>query len=218
MEEINLYDLMRFYAKKWLVIASGAVIGAIIGIIFTFYVQQPLYKSSATILLVGTNRTSASQESVVTNNYVELFKSHRVLDPVIARQGYDGGFNSLVSNTTAQNAKNTDIINVSIGTSNAKTSQALLADAIQEFSKQAKELYGDNSVRISIVDAANEPRGASNIKPVQQIGLATVGGAVIAIVGLFFMYDYKNSQSVKKTRATTSDKSTAKKKKPATKK
>ena len=58
MEEINLYDLLRFYAKKWLTIASFAIAGAIIGVIFTYYIQQPLYKSSATVLLVGTNRTS----------------------------------------------------------------------------------------------------------------------------------------------------------------
>ena len=67
MEEINLYDLLRFYAKKWLTIASFAIAGAIIGVIFTYYIQQPLYKSSATVLLVGTNRTSG-QESVVLNN------------------------------------------------------------------------------------------------------------------------------------------------------
>ena len=88
MEEINLYDLLRFYAKKWLTIASFAIAGAIIGVIFTYYIQQPLYKSSATVLLVGTNRTSG-QESVVLNNYVKLFTSRRVLTPVIDKHDYD---------------------------------------------------------------------------------------------------------------------------------
>ena len=216
MEEINLYDLLRFYAKKWLTIASFAIAGAIIGVIFTYYIQQPLYKSSATVLLVGTNRTSC-QESVVLNNYVKLFNSRRVLTPVIAKHDYDKSFDSLVANTTAENTKNTDFISLSMSTTDAKTSKVMLESAIQEFGKQAKELYGDNSVRISIVDAANTPTGSTNVKPLQQIGIATVALTALSIIGLFFVYDYKHSQLVKAANA----KPAAKKKptkKPAPKK
>ena len=200
MEEINLYDLLRFYAKKWLTIASFAIAGAIIGVIFTYYIQQPLYKSSATVLLVGTNRTSG-QESVVLNNYVKLFNSRRVLTPVIAKHDYDKSFDSLVANTTAENTKNTDFISLSMSTTDAKTSKVMLESAIQEFGKQAKELYGDNSVRISIVDAANTPTGSTNVKPLQQIGIATVALTALSIIGLFFVYDYKHSQLVKAANA-----------------
>ena len=216
MEEINLYDLLRFYAKKWLTIASFAIAGAIIGVIFTYYIQQPLYKSSATVLLVGANRSS-SQDSVVLNNYVKLFTSRRVLTPVIEKHDYNKSFESLVSNTTAENTKNTDFINLSISTTDAKTSKVMLESAMQEFSKQAKELYGDNSVRISIVDAANTPTGSTNVKPLQQIGIATVALTALSIIGLFFVYDYKHSQLVKAANA----KPAAKKKptkKPAPKK
>ncbi len=216
MEEINLYDLLRFYAKKWLTIASFAIAGAIIGVIFTYYIQQPLYKSSATVLLVGTNRTSG-QESVVLNNYVKLFNSRRVLTPVIAKHDYNKSFDSLVANTTAENTKNTDFISLSMSTTDAKTSKVMLESAIQEFGKQAKELYGDNSVRISIVDAANTPTGSTNVKPLQQIGIATVALTALSIIGLFFVYDYKHSQLVKAANA----KPAAKKKptkKPAPKK
>jgi capsular polysaccharide biosynthesis protein len=211
MEEINLYDLLRFYAKKWLTIASFAIAGAIIGVIFTYYIQQPLYKSSATVLLVGTNRTSG-QESVVLNNYVKLFNSRRVLTPVIAKHDYNKSFDSLVANTTAENTKNTDFISLSMSTTDAKTSKVMLESAIQEFGKQAKELYGDNSVRISIVDAANTPTGSTNVKPLQQIGIATVALTALSIIGLFFVYDYKHSQLVKAANAKP-----AAKKKPAKK-
>ena len=219
MEEINLYDLLRFYAKKWLTIASFAIAGAIIGVIFTYYIQQPLYKSSATVLLVGTNRTSG-QESVVLNNYVKLFNSRRVLTPVIAKHDYDKSFDSLVANTTAENTKNTDFISLSMSTTEAKTSKVMLESAIQEFGKQAKELYGDNSVRISIVDAANTPTGSTNVKPLQQIGIATVALTALSIIGLFFVYDYKHSQLVKAAKAQPASTSPKKKptKKPAPKK
>ena len=68
MEEINLYDLLRFYIKKWLTIAIFVMIGGIVGIAYTYYIQTPQYESKATLLLVGTNRTAANQESVALNN------------------------------------------------------------------------------------------------------------------------------------------------------
>ena len=114
MEEINLYDLLRFYIKKWLTIAIFVMIGGIVGIAYTYYIQTPQYESKATLLLVGTNRTAANQESVALNNYVELFKSRRVLEPVITDQGYDKGYDTLASGVTAQGVKGTDVINVSI--------------------------------------------------------------------------------------------------------
>ena len=114
MEEINLYDLLRFYAKRWLTIAIAAMIGAIISITYTYFIQQPQYKSSATILLVGADHSSSNQGSVTLNNYVKLFTSRRVLDPVITNNEYSEDYKTLSGNTTAENVKNTDIINVSM--------------------------------------------------------------------------------------------------------
>lgn len=197
MEEINLYDLLRFYIKKWLTIAIFVMIGGIVGIFYTFYIQTPQYESKATLLLVGTGRTTANQESVVLNNYVELFKSRRVLDPVIADHDYDKGYDALAAGVSAQGVKSTDVINVSIKTADAKQSKMLLDGAIESFRKESKELYGDNNVKINVVDAASTPTAPSNVRPVIQVGLATAAGFMVAIIGLFFVYDYQQSQSKK---------------------
>lgn len=201
MEEINLYDLMRFYARKWLTIATVVMIGAILGVIYTFFVQQPQYKSTATLLLVGTGRTS-NQESVVLNNYVQLFESRRILEPVIAEQKYDSTYDKLAANTDAENVKNTDIINVSISTSSPKTSKALLEAAIEKFRNEAKTLYGDGAIKINVVDAADAPIAPTNVKPIQQIGLAIVAALALAIVALFFIYDYTTAQKTQKKAAS----------------
>lgn len=201
MEEIKLYDLLRFYAKNWYNIITVALIGAIIGVVYTFYIQTPLYESKATLLAVGTQRTGGSQDSVTLNNYVSLFTSHRVLDEVIDKQKYDKGYDQLASNTTAQNDKNTDILRVSIATPDAQKSKSLLESAIASFRTQAKDLYGNGTLDIKVVDAANVPTESSNVKPVTQIGLATVGGFIFAIIALFFIYDYRKSQEYDKEPA-----------------
>jgi len=105
VEEINLYDLLKYYAKNWLIILSAIFVGAIVGLVYTFFIQTPLYKSQATILVVGQRTT---QDSTINNNYTELFKSRRVLDPVIGDKQYGGSYEQLLSNTTATNNKDTD--------------------------------------------------------------------------------------------------------------
>ena len=199
---------MRFYARKWLTIATVVMIGATLGIIYTFFVQQPQYKSTATLLLIGTGRTS-NQESVVLNNYVQLFESRRILEPVIAEQKYDATYDKLAANTTAENVKNTDISNVSITTSNPKTSKALLEAAIEKFRNEGKTLYGDGAIKINVVDAADAPVAPTNVKPIQQIGLATVAAFALAIAALFFIYDYAATQTKSKL-ATTANKPVSK--------
>ena len=223
MEEINLYDLMRFYARKWLTIATVVMIGATLGVIYTFFVQQPQYKSTATLLLIGTGRTS-NQDSVVLNNYVKLFESRRILEPVIAEQKYDATYDKLAANTNAENVKNTDIINVSISTTNPKTSKALLEAAIVKFRGEAKTLYSDGAIKINVVDAADAPIAPTNVRPIQQIGLAIVAAFALVIVALFFIYDYTTAQKTQtkaatdvkvkaKVRAKAKTKSTPKKRK-----
>lgn len=193
MEEIDLYDLLRFYAKKWLTIATFVMLGGIVGVAYTYFVQSPEYTSKAQLLLVGNTRSSAS-DSVVLNNYVQLFTSHRVLGSVTDEQDYAKGYDALAASTTAENVKNTDIINVAISTSDAKQSRVLLESAIESFRKEAKTLYGDNNIKISVVDGASQPERPANIRPVMQIGLALAAAFAAAIISLFFVYDYRSSR------------------------
>jgi capsular polysaccharide biosynthesis protein len=210
VEEINLYDLVRYYIKNWLNIVTAVLVGAIIGVAYTYLVQTPLYESKATLLAIGTGRTSANQDSVVLNNYVGLFKSHRVIDPVMQEQDYKDGYDKLISNTTAENQKNTDIIKVSISTKDPKTSKALLESAIQSFRLEAKELYGDNTIDIKTVDSASVPTQPSNVKPYLQIGLAVMASVALAIIILFFMYDYSITQRFKNIAGSKDRKQTKK--------
>lgn len=205
MEEINLYDLLRHYAKNWLNILIALMAGAILGLAYTFFVQTPMYKSEATLLAVGEQRTSSSQDSVVLNNYVGLFTSQRVLGPVIHEQAYDGSYSQLVGNVAASNDKGTDIINVSIATRDANKSKAMLEGAIESFREQSQELYGDRAVTLRVVDNATLPGNASNVKPLQQVGLAMAVTATLTAIVMFFMYDYRMANP-KKTQKTKNSK------------
>jgi len=193
LEEINLYDLLRYYAKNWLNLLIALMIGATIGLAYTYFVQTPMYKSSATLLMVGAQRAN-SADSVVLNNYVGLFTSQRVLGPVIYDQNYGGSYQDLAQNTQASNQKNTDIIEVSIATREPAKSKAMLESAIESFRQQARELYGTQAIDIKVVDAADRPHEAHNVKPLMQVGLAMAAAFAITVIGMFFAYDYRLSR------------------------
>ncbi|UTX51094.1 hypothetical protein KI440_02720 [Candidatus Saccharibacteria bacterium TM7i] len=197
MQEINLYDLMRYYAKNWLNLLGALFVGAIIGVAYTGLIQTPLYKSEATMIVTG--RTSAA-DTTTNNNYAELFKSRLVLETVVREKGYNGSYEQLLARTTAVTDKNTDVLKVSIADPDPKTSQLLLTASVDTFKERASNIF-KNSENIKSVDTASLPSKPFNVKTVMQVGLAMAATFFAAIIALFFVYDYKNSNPAR-TRAT----------------
>lgn len=202
MQEINLYDLLRYYARNWLLLLSAVFVGAIIGLTYTNFIQTPLYKSDATMLVVGAR---TSQDATINNNYTELFKSRRVLETVIEQQGYKGDYEQLLSRTTATNDKNTDIIKVSISDTEPKKSEQLLSASLEVFKKEASTLYDSNNIKT--VDVASLPGQSYNVNVLLQTSLAVAATFFLAVIALFFVYDYRMSNPVKaqpaKSKKTT---------------
>ncbi len=212
MQEINLYDLLKYYARNWLLLLSAVFIGAIIGLVYTNFIQTPLYKSDATMLVVGAR---TSQDATINNNYTELFKSRRVLETVIEQQGYKGDYEQLLSRTTATNDKNTDIIKVSISDTEPKKSEQLLSASLEVFKKEASTLYDSNNIKT--VDPASLPSSSYNVNLLLQVGLSMAATALLVIIALFFVYDYRMSNPVpaqaakpKKAAKAATTKSTSK--------
>lgn len=211
MQEINFYDLLRYYARNWLNLLSALLIGSVIGVGYTAFVQVPLYKSEATMLVVS----SGAADTTRNNNYTELFKSRLVLDTTIDKQGYNGDYDQLLSRTTATNSKNTDVIRVSIADTDPNKSQALLGSAVEAFKSQVSKIYGTSNVKT--VDTATLPTSPYNVKMTTQVGLAMAATFFLTVIVLFFVYDYTMSTKGGFTQNSTKD-SSGKAKKATTKK
>lgn len=202
MQEINLYDLLRYYGRNWLNLLSALLVGAIIGVVYTAFIQTPLYKSDATLLVVGAR--SSATDSTINNNYTELFKSRLVLGSTIEKQGYSGNYEQLLARTTATNDKNTDVIKVSIADTDPVKSQQLLSESVDTFKRQASTIYGSNNIKT--VDTATLTYTAYNVKPLQQIALAMAAVFFLAVIVLFFIYDYTTSYKADSGAATKGSK------------
>ena len=189
MQEFNPYQLIRYYVSNWALIIFLTALGLIVGLIYNSFIQKPSYRSEATLLLVNNSTIDATPDGTLLNNYVELFKSRRVLEPVIAQQNLQIPYDKLVNSVEATNENGTEVIKVAISTSDPKTSQLLLNGAVTSLKTQVEQLYGKGNVKV--VDNANLPTQPHNVKTYLQLILSTIAGLLVSIIFLFFKYDIK---------------------------
>ncbi|HSW77437.1 MAG TPA: Wzz/FepE/Etk N-terminal domain-containing protein [Candidatus Chromulinivoraceae bacterium] len=188
VQEINLYHLLRFYVKKWGWIFSLTILGVVAGFVYNNYIQTPLYKSDATLLVVTPNDGASAQNTTLINNYIELFKSRRVLEPVVNEQKANVSYDTLLGFVDAVNDKGTQVIKVSISTKDARVSQQLAEGAIGSFKQQVKKLYATDNVRV--VDDANLPNAPYNVRKMMILALGAAAGLALSVIALFFVYDF----------------------------
>lgn len=204
MQDINIYQLVSFYAKKWYWILLLTILGAAAGFVYNNYVQVPLYKSDATLLLVSGEDRKVGQDSTLINNYIQLIKSRRVLEPVIAQQNQSISYDELAGLTTATNEKNTEVIKISIASKDPETSKKLVDGVVASFKDEVKELYNRNN--ISIVDSASKSSQPYNVRSWTFILVTAAAGLTVSLVALFFAYDV----ALNKKKAAPKKKTTVK--------
>lgn len=195
MEEINLYKLLRFYVQNWLLILSVTLAGLAAGLAYNEFIQVPMYKSNATLLFVNPNGTSSTQDATRLSNYVQLFQSRRVLEPVISKQELGVTYDQFTSGVSATNTKGTEVIILSVSTDNPAKSQNFLREAVVSFKDEAEELYGVDA--LTVVDNASSAEPPYNVKKPLQLAIATGAGFVLSLIVLFFIYDASGGKAGK---------------------
>jgi capsular polysaccharide biosynthesis protein len=194
VQEINLYHLLRYYATNWLVVLAFSIAGIVGGYIFNTYIQKPIYKSSATLIIRSKDTTSTSQNSLLINNYIELMKSRRVIDPVISKLRIGTSYAELVKSIEVTSEKNSEVVKVSIGTGNPRESQNIVQNVLKTFISTAKTIYGGDN--ITIIDTASYPNESDNINKPLRLVIAGAAGLLGSLVILFFVYDFRLSNNL----------------------
>ena len=195
MQEINFYHLMKFYAKRWRLIITLSLIGFIGGLIYNGFIQTPQYKSNATLIIIQGDNSSTTKNSTLINNYIELFKSRKVLEPTISDLKLDKTYEELSKSISATNDNSTEVVKLSVSSNDPKKSKRILNYAIDQFEKEGKKIYHKDNIQI--VDSASIEDKPYNVNAPLQLSATTVAGFVMAIVIIFFIYDYQVYEKLK---------------------
>lgn len=193
VQDVSFYHLLKFYIKNWLIITIILSISFVLGIVYNDFIQVPLYKSDATLLLVRSN--TVNPDTSLINNYIELFKSRRVLEPVIEKQNINMRYDDFVKNVEVISEKNTDVIKISVATDGAEKSKEFVKKAVVSFKENSKDLYSADNIQV--VDDASFNDKPYNVHKELVLIISSLTGLLIALFSLFLVYDYKQNKGSK---------------------
>lgn len=188
MEEIDLKEIFLMFWKKKLEIILIIAIFAILGYVYTMAFTSPMYTSSTTLVLAGTNSEQEGESSITTNDltlnsklvstYSQLVKSNKVVRQVISNLGIDISENELRNNISVSSVSDTELIKITVKTDNPKYSADIANETAKVFTSEVAEIYNINNVHV--VDVAEESNVPSNIDHKKDIIMFAAIGVVIA--------------------------------------
>ena len=178
-ETIELRELLEILMKRKWLIAIAVVLCLIIGSVYSFFMVTPLYKAETTLMVNGSKGASVSdiaasfdlgsinlsQKLVVT--YGEIVKSRIVLEQVIERLELDMSYKQLLDITTSQQVGSTEILKISVTTTQPEKSATIANTIADVFVKEVMRILKVNNVET--IDAAIPLSDPVNIRTVLNI-------------------------------------------------
>ena len=194
MEELDLKELFQIFWNKKVQILLIILIFIVIGIIYTVGFVTPMYSSSTTLVLAGSDKSSSTNttatDSITTSDitinsklvatYSELVKSKNVLRKVISNLGINVDEANLRQNVSVSSVKDTELIEITVSNENAGYSAKIANEIAKVFTEKVGEIYNINNVHV--VDEAEVSSSPSNVNHAKDIVIFAFIGAVIAIM------------------------------------
>lgn len=193
MEELDLKELFNLFWHKKVQIILIILIFIVLGVIYTVGFITPMYTSSTTLLLAGTEKqegqaqttnsitaTDITINSNLVSTYSELVKSKNVLSQVISNLGIDINEDELRKNISVTAVKDTELIEIAVTTQNPEYAPKIANETAKVFIQKVAEFYNINNVHI--VDEAELSQEPSNINHQKDIIIFAFIGLVVAVV------------------------------------
>lgn len=198
-ETIDLREYFGIIKKRFWIIALITVVAAVISGVISFFVLQPVYQTSTTLIVdtnqsEGTNTITGDQYTVsqkLAVTYGEIIKSRTVLEPVIKNLKLTESYEDLAGKITVSQVKDTQIISVTVQDTNPAKAKDIANQIPKVFTKEVKRIANANGVEV--IDMAIEP--ASPIKPnkVMNVAIAAVLGIMIGLF-IVFLLEYMDNK------------------------
>lgn len=188
--EIDLIELLFALKRKLLLILAAALAGGIIAGAYTRLMVTPVYRSTATMLVISKETTLTSLAdlqlgSQLTQDYSVLIKSRPVLEEVIDNLGIDMNYGTLKAAISINNPSGTRILEISVTNSDPE----LARDLVNELVDTGSVYIGDQMevVPPKVIEEGETPGApispslTRNVFMGAVVGLALAAGIVILI-------------------------------------
>lgn len=189
MKRSNLKYIINIFWNKRLQITSIIFIFLIIGVIYTFTLVTPKYKSYTSLTLTKINNQTGDESGNTTTQtldpklisiYSDPIKRKIILREVIANLNIDETVEVLSNNITVTIVKDTNSIEINVTNYYPDRARDIANEIVKVFTRKLGEMYGINNVYI--LDEAESSKYPYNINHVKDILIFTLIGAIISIL------------------------------------
>lgn len=192
------YEISRFFkvlSNCKLYISFLLLLFLTMGYFYSFYYVTPMYKSSATVVLVQNSNiekiSSITQSDITLNQnllstYTKIAKSDKVLEKVIQNLNLDISVENLYKFVSVEAINNTEVFKISVTNANSVLAANITNELLSVFSSEVQLLYNMNNVYI--MDLAEPSTVPCNINHVKDIIIFGIIGLAISFLLVTIVY------------------------------
>lgn len=201
-EEIDLREIFDIFWSKKLWIILAAVLGIILGALYTGLVVVPEYSSSVTLVLTKSSDGNNLIEEAITQSditlnqkliatYGKIIKSKAIINKVITDLNLGMSYEELYDRIEVESVTNTDIMQVTVTTIDPNTSALIVNYITDVFQTEIENIY--NIKNTFVIDNGEVNVEPVNVSWVKNIIIFTMVIVIFVMMIIFVVYFFDTS-------------------------
>ena len=198
---MELIKVFKILIKYWKLIITLTMLSMLISMIFSFFILDEIYTSTATAIVITTN--NEGEESSLTyddyilntklvNSYSVLCTTNHVLLQVIENLDLDMSVNELMDKIIIKSPGDTEFLQITVEDTDPKRAMDIANNIAIVFQQEANNTMKRNNVKI--IDEATMADSPVRPNKFMNIFMAIAAGFIMGI-GLAFLLEYLDTRT-----------------------
>ncbi|WP_088052504.1 YveK family protein [Virgibacillus dakarensis] len=196
-ETISLKEIVEVMKKRLLLIIALIVGAALIAAVISYFVLTPTYQSSTQFIVNQSEQDPAAQYDVnnirtnveLINTYNIIIKSPAILEDVVEELDLPITSSQLQSKIEVSSAENSQVVTVTVTDPDPQLAVQMANTTVETFQKKIPDIMNADNVKILSEAEMQEDPAPVSPKPMLNIAIAIVLGAMVG-VGIAFLLEY----------------------------
>ncbi|WP_368245026.1 YveK family protein [Clostridium tertium] len=198
---ISIEEIIKILKKRRKIIVIITLLSTLASVVLSFFVIEPKYEAS-TKLFIGKETTEANQSysqsdvimyQTLMKTYCEVIKTNDLILKAAKEANIDLNAEEVLENLSVITIADTQILEVSFKSENAKEARDLIEEITKEFIKISKELFPNGNVKV--LQQVSLPEKPVSPNKIINISIAFLLGLIVS-VALSFLLEFFNKTRV----------------------
>ncbi|MGJ0843118.1 YveK family protein [Clostridium tertium] len=190
---ISIEEIIKILKKSRKIIVIITLLSTLASVVLSFFVIEPKYEAS-TKLFIGKETTEANQSysqsdvimyQTLMKTYCEVIKTNDLILKAAKEANIDLNAEEVLENLSVITIADTQILEVSFKSENAKEARDLIEEITKEFIKISKELFPNGNVKV--LQQVSLPEKPVSPNKIINISIAFLLGLIVSIALSFLL-------------------------------